>query len=187
MTEESLDEEQLSIRDEEHPESADRDFVKTEQDQYVVFTLKDQVFGIDIQKVMEVQTIDQMSDVFHTPPFVVGVVNIRGDVIALLDIGLFFGMEVTDWDDDRKMVIVQEGTRDAGFLAEEMKGVQWIDSEDVESPPPTVEGISSEWIDGIIQRDGSPLIILDINRFLAVNESRTSNNRFPQCTGQVNS
>jgi purine-binding chemotaxis protein CheW len=140
----------------------DLEFVKRGQEQHVVFTLRDQTFGIEIQNVVEVQKIDQVSDVFHTPDFVVGVVNIRGDIVTLLDIGLFFGMPKTEWDEDKKMVIVQHESMDAGFLAEEMKGVERIKEEEIESPPPTVAGISSEWIEGIIQQDGKPLIILDI-------------------------
>lgn len=141
---------------------ADQSLIQEGKKQVVVFQTHGQSFALDIQNVVEVQTIEQVTEVFNTPPFVVGVVNIRGDIIALLDIGLFFEMEPTQWEKGKKMVIAQHGKQDACFMADRMAGVQWIEQEKIDPPPPTLADVSSHWIDGVHQEDGDPLIILDI-------------------------
>lgn len=145
-----------------------------DQEQVVVFELHDQYFCVDIQNVMEVKKIPEVTDVFHTPEFVVGVVNLRGDIIALLDIGLFFGLSETELSEDKKMVIIQDGPKDAGILADAMAGVQWIDLDNLQPAPPTVEGVSSEWVQGIVQKDNEPpMTFLDITAIF--NSDRVQN------------
>lgn len=138
-----------------------QELIREDGTQLVTFSLHEQLFGVNIQNVMEVKQLPELTDVFHTPDFVVGVVNLRGDIIAVIDIGLFFGLQSTELS-DKKMVILQYEEKELGVVADRMKGVQWIEREAIQPPPPTVEGVSSEWIEGIIQEEDDPLIQLDI-------------------------
>ena len=130
--------------------------------QLVGFKLKDQLFAVNIHDVLEIKSLPQITDVFNTPPFVSGVVNIRGDIYAVFDIGQFFDLSRTELTDEKKLIVLQHEGQEAGILADRMAGVRWIDEEDIQSPPPTVAGVSSEWIEGVVQENEDPLIILDI-------------------------
>ena len=130
--------------------------------QVVEFILQGQSFAIDIQKVIEIQNIPEITPVFHCPDIVVGVVNIRGDILALLDIGIFFELGKTELKTDTKMIILQEGEKDAAVVADCMNGVKWIMESDIQPPPPNVGGISKRWLQGVVQVESGPLMILDV-------------------------
>lgn len=138
--------------------------------QIVEFVLHGQFFGIDIRNVVEIQHIPGITEVFHCPEFVVGVVNIRGNIIALLDIGLFFELGTTKLNDDSKMVILQHDEKDAGLVADRMNGAKWIKNDKIQSPPPTVAGISSRWLKGVVQKEEGPLMILNIKAIFSSEE-----------------
>jgi purine-binding chemotaxis protein CheW len=147
---------------EERLASQEEGLIDEGKTQVVAFQLHDQLFGVNIRDITEVKQLPDITDVFHTPNFVVGVVNIRGDICAVLDIGLFFDLTRTDLSDSKKLVILQSDGKEAGIIADSMSGVQWIEEDNIQSPPPTVAGVSSEWIDGIVQKQDDPLILLDI-------------------------
>lgn len=130
--------------------------------QVVEFILQGQSFAIDIQKVIEIQNIPEITPVFHCPDIVVGVVNIRGDILALLDIGIFFELGKTELKTDTKMIILQEGEKDAAVVADCMNGVKWIMESDIHPPPPNVGGISKRWLQGVVQVESGPLMFLDV-------------------------
>lgn len=130
--------------------------------QLVGFKLNGQLFAVDIHVILEIKSLPQITDVFNTPSFVSGVVNIRGDIYAVFDIGQFFDFSKTELTQDKKLIVLQHDGKEAGILADRMAGVRWIDKNEIQSPPPTVAGVSSEWIEGVVQETEDPLIILDI-------------------------
>jgi purine-binding chemotaxis protein CheW len=138
-----------------------QELTREDKRELVTFELHEQRFGVDIQDVNEVKNIPGYTEVFHTPEFLVGVVNLRGDIIALLDIGLFFQMPRTTVE-GQKMIILEHDNQEAGIVADSMHDVHLIPEDELQPPPPTISGISSKWIEGVINVNDEPWIILDI-------------------------
>lgn len=141
--------------------SEEQNFMHEDKIELVIFELNDQRFGINIQDTNEVKDIPELTEVFHTPEFLLGVLNLRGDIVALLDIGLFFGMPPSKIE-DQSMIVLEHDQQEASILAESLHGVQLIDENEIQPPPPTISGVSGEWIEGIIQKNDDPWIMLDI-------------------------
>ncbi len=145
-----------------HEEDSRNEVIREDAEQFVVFNLHGQAFGLKIHSVIEIQQIPEITPVFHCPEFVVGVVNIRGNIITLLDIGLFFGLQKTELNSDSKMVILEHGELDAGIVADSMDGARWIDPDSIQPPPPTIKEVSNQWLQGVVQEDTEPLMLLDV-------------------------
>jgi purine-binding chemotaxis protein CheW len=129
--------------------------------QVVVFELSGQRFSVNISDAAEIQREMELTPVPRTPDFVRGVVNVRGNIKAILDVRTFFEMD-TNTEASDKVLFVKAHGLEAGLVADRIEGVQALDESSVHAPPPTVADVSNRWIDGMFSTESTPLIILDI-------------------------
>lgn len=151
-------------RDEKQPNSNSDSKDSDEDDkkcQFVIFEVHGQQMTMNIHNTREVVNFDNVTPVFHTPQFLRGVMNLRGEVVAVVDIGVFLGLDPIDAQENQKILIAQHDGNKAGFLVNDMVGVESIPRGSVSDPPPTMQGVSGQWLAGVITRDGSHLIVLD--------------------------
>lgn len=143
------------------PETAEESETTTKDLLIIEFRLDDQIFGFPVDQVLEVQKIQKPTSVYRTPDFVVGVMNLRGDVVALLDLARLFDLKgITDLE-NRSAILVQHDDRRAGVVVEEVLGTRRIKQSDLESPPESVDGVSEQWIEGVQQYEGRMTVLLD--------------------------
>jgi purine-binding chemotaxis protein CheW len=135
----------------------------TDQDDVLIieFRLDEQVFGLPVTQVLEVQKIQKPTSVYRTPDFVVGVMNLRGDVVALLDLARLFDLNGIEDLEDRNAILVQHDEQHAGVVVEEIIGTRRIDLKNLETAPESVEGVSDQWIQGVQQHEGRMTVLLD--------------------------
>jgi purine-binding chemotaxis protein CheW len=129
--------------------------------QFVIFEVHGQQMTMNIHNTREVVEFDNVTPVFHTPQFLRGVMNLRGEVVAVVDIGAFLGLEPIDAQEGHKILMAQYEGNTAGFLVNDMIGVESIPRGKVSEPPPTMQGVSGQWLAGVITRDGGHLMVLD--------------------------
>lgn len=128
----------------------------------VEFVLDGQVFGLDVDQVLEVQEVDQPTSVYRTPDFVLGVMNLRGDVVALIDLARFLGLNGLTDPENHKMLLVEHDGVQGGIVVEEVLGTRRIEQTELEPPPESVDGISQEWIRGIWHDEDHMSVLLDV-------------------------
>jgi purine-binding chemotaxis protein CheW len=142
--------------------------------QYLTFKLEDEVFALDISKVREVLDFTTITKVPKTPDFMRGVINLRGSVVPVVDLKLKFGMNRTE-----KMVntciIITEVTVDGettvlGALADSVKEVMDIESDNIEPAPAIGTQLNTEYIKGMGKQKDRFVIILDIDKVFSVDE-----------------
>src|SRR5512140_1159391 len=113
--------------------------VMTETGQYLNFTLGDEVFALDISKVREVLDYTAVTKVPQTPDFMLGVINLRGSVVPVVDMRLKFGMKPVETTLNTCIIIVEidiDGEMTIlGALADSVQEVLEIDQEQIEPPP----------------------------------------------------
>lgn len=136
--------------------------------QLVTFQLGDEVYGIDIMQVNEIQKVQEVRSIPNTPNYVEGIFNLRGQIIPIINLHKRFHL--------RRAVLSEEDKLLSGFLILNLDGMQLgvyidkvsrvvtIDSGKVQPPPQMISGIGAEYIQGVTSEETGYLIILDIRR-----------------------
>ena len=137
---------------------------------YLTFTLADEAYGIGILKIREIIGMMPITSVPLTPPFVKGVINLRGKVIPVVDLRLRFDMEAAEYSERTCIIVVeiegQAGTIQIGILVDAVSEVLNIKAEDIEETPAFGVKLHTEYILGMAKMEGSVKILLDIDRVL---------------------
>ena len=146
----------------------------TETRQYHTFKLADEVFAIDVAKVREVLDFTTITKVPRTPDFMSGVINLRGNVVPVVDLRLCFEMSKTEKTVNTCIVVVEvilEGESTIiGALADSVEEVIDLEPEQIEPAPKIGTQIRTDFIKGMGKRDAQFLMILDIDRVFSAEE-----------------
>jgi purine-binding chemotaxis protein CheW len=135
------------------------------ENQLVCFFWGEKEFGIPIQQVKETLALRPITRVFLTPPHVLGVVNLRGDILAVLDLAQLGGLPPLAFRPSSKIVVVQARKRMWGVLVDEMTGVRAChDSSFVESS--SVLPQTQPWVAGVLTGGLRPVAVLDMEALL---------------------
>ncbi len=140
--------------------------------QLVTFRLGNEEFGVNIHELQEIIRMMPITRVPKAPPFVEGVVNLRGQVIPIIELRKRIGMTSTAHDKGTRIIVVQIDRKTVGFIVDQVGEVKRIPSRVVEPPPPIVAGIESEYISGVGKLEEHLLILLDLNRLLSEEERK---------------
>lgn len=146
----------------------------TETRQYLTFKLGDEVFGIDVAKVREVLDFTSITKVPRTPDFMSGVINLRGNVVPVVDLRLCFEMSKTEKTVNTCIVVVEvilEGESTIiGALADSVEEVIDLEPDQIEPAPKIGTQIRTDFIKGMGKRDAQFIMILDIDRVFSAEE-----------------
>lgn len=139
-----------------------------ETTQYLTFKLGQEVFAVDVAKVREILDFTPATKVPGTPEFMRGVINVRGNVVPVVDMRLKFGMSRTEKTVDTCIVVVEISVEEErsvlGALVDSVQEVFELEANQVEPPPRIGTRWRTEFIKGIGKRDNDLMIILDIDR-----------------------
>jgi purine-binding chemotaxis protein CheW len=145
-----------------------------ESGQYLTFALSEEEFALGIDKVREVLDYPQITRVPRMPDYMCGVINLRGNVVPVVDLRLKFGMSQTEKTVDTCVVIVEadlEGeTTVMGALADSVHEVLDLSAQDIEPPPRMGTRLNTDFIKGMGRQGEKFIIILDIDRVLSSEE-----------------
>ena len=149
----------------------------TETAQYLTFKLKEEVFALDIFKVREVLDYTAVTKVPQTPDYMLGVINLRGSVVPVVDMSLKFGMSRTVRSVGSCIIIVEtelDGqTTVLGALADSVQEVLELDPRQVEPPPRIGARLNTRFMRGMGKRNDQFIIILDIDEVFSADELGT--------------
>ncbi len=139
--------------------------------QYLTFSLRDESFAIEIAKVREVLDVASMTRIPRMPDYMNGVINLRGNVVPVMDLGLKLGMAPISKTRNTCIMIVEievEGSLvQMGAITDSVHMVVDLAPGDIEPVPKMGTGLNTEFIEGMGHLDDKFLIILDIDRVLA--------------------
>lgn len=148
--------------------------VDLDHHQYLTFSLGDEMFSIGIQSIREIIEYDNVTTVPMMPAFVRGVINLRGSVVPVIDLSARFGREPGKIHRRTCIVIIEvehEGAmQELGVVVDSVSEVLEIPEEDIEPAPTFGANIRTDFIGGMGKVDGRFVIILNVDRVLAVEE-----------------
>ncbi|MGC9195929.1 MAG: chemotaxis protein CheW [Syntrophobacteraceae bacterium] len=146
----------------------------TTTSQYLTFKLDEEVFALDISKVREVLDFTTVARVPRTPDFMLGVINLRGSVVPVVDMRLKFGMTKTERSVNTCIIIVEieidQETTILGALVDSVQEVLDLDPEQIEPAPRIGTRLDTRFIKGMGKRDNDFIIILDIDKIFSAEE-----------------
>ena len=146
----------------------------TRTSQYLTFILDEEVFALDISKVREVLDFTTVARVPRTPEFMLGVINLRGSVVPVVDMRIKFGMTGSERSVNTCIIIVEieiDGeTTILGALVDSVQEVMDLDPDQIEPPPRIGTRLDIRFIKGMGKRDSDFIIILDIDEVFSVDE-----------------
>jgi len=132
--------------------------------QLVSFEVGEEEFAIPILSVQEINRMMEITAVPQSPPFIEGVINLRGKIIPVMDLRKRFGLAALEDSSDTRIVVVEVASRVIGFTVDRVNEVLRIPANIVEPPPPMVCGIDSDYVEGVGKLDDRLLILLDLSR-----------------------
>jgi purine-binding chemotaxis protein CheW len=140
--------------------------VQANEEQFLTFRLDGQEYGISILKVQEIKGWDKMTPIPNSPPYVKGVLNLRGVIVPVFDLRLRFGLPETVRDAFTVIIVVNIGGRMAGIVVDAVSDVINVSLEQ-QCAAPEYEGQQNrEFIKGLAQVEDKLLILLDIDRMV---------------------
>ncbi len=152
--------------------SAKNETVQLQTTQYLTFMLRDEGFAIEISKVREVLDVTTMTRIPRMPEYLSGVINLRGNVVPVMDLGQKLGMGSIEYTKNTCIMIVDlevdANMVEMGVLTDSVQMVLDLNPEDIEAVPKMGTNLNTEFIKGMgRQSEEKFLIILDIDKVLA--------------------
>jgi purine-binding chemotaxis protein CheW len=138
--------------------------------QLVAFQVGHEEFGVDVKKVEGVISLVDITRMPRAPQFVEGIINLRGQIIAVVDLGSRLGIEASDRGPATRIVVVEAQDVKVGLIVD-LPEVININKEDIEASPALAGGdVESSFIKGVVKLDDRLLILLDVDRVLSEEE-----------------
>jgi len=141
-----------------------------ELNQLISFIVGEEEYGLDILRVKEVIRIREITRLPRAPSFVKGIINLRGDIIPIIDLRDKFGLERQDYTAMTRVIVVDVDSRLIGMVVDAASQVVRIPADQIEPPPPIVGGLSVEFIKGVGKLDERLVVLLNIDRILSTQE-----------------
>jgi len=130
----------------------------------VEFLLASERYGIELTHIREIHALSELTPLPGTPAFVMGLANVRGQILSLIDIKKFFGLPEKGLTDLNKVIVVRTQQMELGILADAVLGVRAIGLSELQTSLPTLTGIRAEYLRGITK---DPLVVLDVEKILS--------------------
>lgn len=148
-----------------------------DQQQYLTFMLGGETYAMGILAIKEIIEYGNLTEVPRMPDFIRGVINLRGAVVPVIDLGARFGKRATDITRRTCIVIIEvangEETQDIGVMVDAVNEVLEISAGEIEPAPSFGANIRADFIDGMGKINGKFVIILNIHQVLSVDEMAT--------------
>lgn len=130
----------------------------------VEFLLAHETYGVETRYVREVYPLEDLTPLPCTPAFVLGIVNLRGEILSVIDIKKFFDLPEKGLTDLNKVIVLQSETMVFGILADSIRGVRSIPVSAIQPSLPTLTGVREKYLKGVT---GERTVILDAETLLA--------------------
>lgn len=138
--------------------------------QWVTFNLQEETYGINVMQVQEVLRYTEIAPVPGSPDYVLGIINLRGNVVTVIDTRARFGLESAEVTDNSRIVIIEAEKQVIGILVDSVAEVVYLKSSEIDTAPNVGTEESARFIQGVSNRDGQLLILVDLNKLLSDEE-----------------
>ncbi|MFO7816201.1 MAG: chemotaxis protein CheW [Thermodesulfobacteriota bacterium] len=122
--------------------------------------------GMDINRVQEINKELLFTDVPQSPEYVLGIMNLRGRIVTIIDMGRKLGLGNTEMTSYSRVVIVQSRQEFVGLLVDRIADVNTVQREDVSPPPSNIKGVRGTYFQGVVRIKNGLVAIVDVEKVL---------------------
>ncbi|MCG7489534.1 chemotaxis protein CheW [Vibrio sp. Of14-4] len=138
--------------------------------QWVTFQLEEETYGINVMQVREVLRYTEIAPVPGAPDYVLGIINLRGNVVTVIDTRSRFGLMQGEITDNTRIIVIESEHQVIGILVDSVAEVVYLKSSEIDTTPSVGTDESAKFIQGVSNRDGKLLILVDLNKLLTDEE-----------------
>jgi purine-binding chemotaxis protein CheW len=138
--------------------------------EFLAFTLGDEEYGVDIQKVQELRGYDVVTHIANAPDFIKGVVNLRGIIVPIVDMRIKFDLGTPTYDQFTVVIVLNVSGRVIGMVVDSVSDVITLSAEQVKPPPQMGVAVDTDYVIGMGALDERMLILIDIDKLMSSTE-----------------
>jgi len=138
--------------------------------QWVTFQLVNETYGINVMQVQEVLRYTEIAPVPGAPDYVLGIINLRGNVVTVIDTCKRFGLSPIEVTENTRIVVIETEHQVIGILVESVAEVVYLRRSEIEMTPNVGNDEAAKFIQGVSHKDGRLLILIDLNKLLGEEE-----------------
>jgi purine-binding chemotaxis protein CheW len=138
--------------------------------QWVTFRLENETYGINVMQVQEVLRYTEIAPVPGAPPYVLGIINLRGNVVTVIDTRLRFGLSTAETTDQTRIVIIEAENQVVGILVDAVAEVVYLRQSEIETTPNVGNEESAKFIQGVCHKNDELLILVDLEKMMTDEE-----------------
>ena len=138
--------------------------------QWVTFRLDNETYGINVMQVQEVLRHTEIAPVPGAPSYVLGIINLRGNVVTVIDTRQRFGLEPAPVTDQTRIVIIEADRQVVGILVDSVAEVVYLRQSEIETAPHVGTDESAKFIQGVCNKNDELLILVDLEKMMTEDE-----------------
>ncbi len=140
--------------------------INADSETFILFELAGTTYGVHSRAVQQMEMVVQITPVPRAPAFVEGVVFVRGHVIPAIDLRARFGFLKIPYGPRTRLIVINCGPRTVGWIVDTAREFVAIPREALQPPPEAIAGLSSQYLEAIVSREGRLILILDAQAVL---------------------
>jgi len=138
--------------------------------QFITFSIESEEYGLEILKVQEIVRLPHLTKIPKAPEFIKGVIDLRGDVIPVIDLREKFGLISHSYSDTTRVIVVEVLEKKMGMVVDSVSQVIRVPENNITPPPPAIGGFVNQGIEGVIRLDERLIILLNADFILSTDE-----------------
>ena len=147
-----------------------RQAIDTNTEEFLTFTLGTETYGIEILKVQEIRSFEPATKIANTPDFIKGVINLRGNIVPILDLRIRFKLAEVAYNDFTVVIILNLDQRTIGIVVDSVSDVLALNPDQISPVPDLVASIDTKYLLGLATKDAQMLILLNIEQLMSSQE-----------------
>ncbi|MDD2031132.1 chemotaxis protein CheW [Pseudomonas sp. 39167] len=138
--------------------------------QWVTFKLDNETYGINVMRVQEVLRYTEIAPVPGAPSYVLGIINLHGNVVTVIDTRQRFGLNSTEVNDNTRIVIIEADKQVVGILVDSVAEVVYLRQSEIETAPNVGNEESAKFIQGVCNKNNELLILVELEKMMSEEE-----------------
>jgi len=136
-------------------------------EKYLTFFIDGQLFAIPSSQVVEIIRMQSITFIPNLPPFIIGVINLRGKIVPLVDIRLKFDKPQKEYDDHTSIIVTETGDLGVGFIVDNVNDVTNVSKNQISDTPRFAKDTTNNYVKGIATLNENAVMLLDIEKILS--------------------
>lgn len=144
--------------------------INEEQQEFLTFVLGTENYALDIMTVKEIRGYEKVTKIANAPPYIKGVLNLRGDIVPIIDLRIKFEVGKATYDEFTIVIMLMIGERIVGIVVDEVSDVIKVDESNIKPPPEFGVAFDSAYLHGLTTINEQMIILINIQKLISSDE-----------------